>query len=43
MVELVHAGRSPEEVARAFEATAQSIGTGVPNVRAITLAFTIRS
>ena len=29
MVELVHAGRSPEALARAFEPTAQSIATGL--------------
>ena len=29
MVELVHAGRSPEDLAREFEPTAQSIGNGV--------------
>ena len=29
MVELVHAGRWPEDLAREFEPTAQSIGNGV--------------
>jgi hypothetical protein len=37
MVELVHAGRSPDELAREFEPTAHRSGTGLPG-RAIRLA-----
>ena len=35
LVELVHAGRTPEELAAEFEPTAQSIGTGLLSLRAM--------